>query len=49
MKFLTLEVENFMALANAKVELDQRGWRSSRVLMPGTHRPPAMALVNQPS
>lgn len=25
MKFLTLEVENFMALANAKVELDQRG------------------------
>ncbi|HGN8894818.1 TPA: AAA family ATPase, partial [Klebsiella pneumoniae] len=24
-KFLTLEVENFMALANAKVELDQRG------------------------
>ncbi|HHQ5763969.1 TPA: AAA family ATPase [Klebsiella variicola subsp. variicola] len=25
MKFLTLEVENFMALVNAKVELDQRG------------------------
>ncbi|CTQ17085.1 Exonuclease subunit 2 [Klebsiella variicola] len=25
MKFLKLEVENFMALANAKVELDQRG------------------------
>ncbi|MFW8914874.1 AAA family ATPase [Klebsiella sp. C408] len=25
MKFLTLEVENFMALANAKVELEQRG------------------------
>lgn len=25
MKFLTLEVKNFMALANAKVELDQRG------------------------
>lgn len=25
MKFLTLEVENFMALANAKVELNQRG------------------------
>ncbi|HBQ3190656.1 TPA: AAA family ATPase [Klebsiella variicola subsp. variicola] len=25
MKFLMLEVENFMALANAKVELDQRG------------------------
>ncbi|SXM37327.1 putative exonuclease [Klebsiella pneumoniae] len=25
MKFLTLEVENFMALANARVELDQRG------------------------
>ncbi|HFX6964452.1 TPA: AAA family ATPase [Klebsiella pneumoniae] len=25
MKFLTREVENFMALANAKVELDQRG------------------------
>ncbi len=25
MKFLTLEVENFMALANAKVELDHRG------------------------
>ncbi len=25
MKFLTLEVENFMALANAKIELDQRG------------------------
>lgn len=25
MKFLTLKVENFMALANAKVELDQRG------------------------
>ncbi|MFM3284736.1 AAA family ATPase [Klebsiella quasivariicola] len=25
MKFLTLEVENFMAQANAKVELDQRG------------------------
>lgn len=47
MKFLTLEVENFMALANAKVELDQRGLVLIQVLMPGTHRPPAMALVNQ--
>lgn len=49
MKFLTLEVENFMALANAKVELDQRGLVLIQVLMPGTHRPPAMALANQPS
>ncbi|UMX73697.1 hypothetical protein MJ585_28625 [Klebsiella pneumoniae] len=48
-EILTLEVENFMALANAKVELDSgRGLVLIQGVMPGTHRPPAMALVINP-
>ncbi|HBU8419963.1 MULTISPECIES: AAA family ATPase [Klebsiella pneumoniae complex] len=42
MKFLTLEVENFMALANAKVELDQRGL----VLIQGVHAGDSSAASN---
>ena len=42
MKFLTLEVENFMALANAKVELDQRGL----VLIQGVNAGDSSAAIN---
>lgn len=47
MKFLKLQVENFMALASAEVELDQRGLVLIQGLTVATLPLPAMARANR--